>query len=224
MKAADLILNAANMAGIQAIGDTPEGTYSIYALGRLNALLDSWQVDGLYIPYTTETVQIINASPVTIGAGQTINVSLPRFIRDTSFFRISNTDYPIQWVDQATFNCITNKSAMGTPTIAYYDEQFPIGRIYFYPQPQTLEVHLQIDAAFPLFADLTTDYDIGKGYQLALELSLAELLCTGVREVPVELARQAIRARRVLKVTNLRIDEMALPAGVLPCYGWGGWR
>lgn len=220
MKAADLILNAANMAGIQAIGDTMEGTYSIYALGRLNSLLDSWQVDNLYIPYITEISQVITGSPVTIGTGQTINVALPRFIRDTSFIRVSNTDYPLQIVDESTFNAIINKTAGGTPALVYYDEKFPVGNLYFYPKPTSLEVHLQIDAAFPAFADLTTDYDIGKGYQLALELSLAELLCIGVREVPVELARQAIRARRVLKANNLRIPEMSLPDELRPSYGW----
>jgi hypothetical protein len=220
MKAADLILNAANMAGIQAIGDTMEGTYSIYALGRLNSLLDSWQADNLYIPYIAEVSQVITGSPVTIGAGQTINVALPRFIRDTSFIRISNTDYPLQIVDESTFNAIVNKSAGGTPTLVYYDEKFPVGNLYFYPKPTSLEVHLQIDAAFPIFADLTTDYEIGKGYQLALELSLAELLCVGVREVPAELSRQAIRSRRVLKANNLRIPEMSLQDELRPSYGW----
>jgi hypothetical protein len=220
MKAADIILNAANMAGIQAIGDTTEGTYSIYALGRLNSLLDSWQVDELYIPFTTEVVQTVTGSPVTIGTGQTINVALPRFILDTSFFRLSNTDYPLQWVDQATFNCIANKSATGTPTLAYYDAQFPVGNVYFYPKPQSLEAHLQINAALPQFADLTTDYDIGKGYQMALECSLAELLCVGVREVPVELARQAIRARRILRLTNLDVPQMRLLDAIMPAYGW----
>ncbi len=221
MKAADLILNAANMAGIQAIGDTMEGTYGIYALGRLNSLLDSWQIDGLYIPFTSEIVQTVTGSPVTIGAGQTINTALPRFINDTSFFRIAATDYPLQIVSQERFNAISSKYAEGVPSVMYYDEKFPIGNLYFYPKPASLELHLQINAVFPVFADLTTDYDIGKGYQLALELSLAEILCIGVRDVPAELARQAIRARRVLKTTNFRPTEMALPSELARrSYGW----
>jgi len=212
MKAADLINNAAIMAGIQAIGDTMEGTYSIYALGRLNSLIDSWQIDGLYIPSITEIVQTVTGNPVTIGTSQTINVSVPNTILNTSFFRTSGNDYPLSIISESQYNLIQAKTTTGIPNVVYFDSASPIGRLYFFPVPTAMELHLQINSTLPSFADLTTDVNIDKGYQAALELSLAEMLLLGVKEVPAELSRQAIRARKILKVNNLRIDEMNLPS------------
>ena len=208
MKAITLINNAALASGIKSLSDELDGTYAVYALNRLNSMLDSWQMDGLYIPFVQEITATVTGSPVTIGAGQAINVPLPRFIRNTSFFRSNNNDYPLNFVTEAEFNAIGSKTVNSIPNTAYYDEKFPVGNIYFYPKPAAMELHLIIDSVFPNFTDLTTDYDIGKGYQLAIELSLAELLCIGVRDISPELQRRAYAARRILRQTNQDIPIM----------------
>jgi hypothetical protein len=216
-KASDIINTASVLCGLKAAGEPISGDEDSYGLSMLNAMLDSWQADNLYIPYVTEVIATVTGSPVLIGTGQTINVARPKFIRDTSFIRSGGLDTKIWWLSEADFNEIPVKSATGTfSNWGYYDEAFPIGRIYLYPQPTNSELHLQIDATLPQFADYTTDYDIDTGWLMALYLSLAEYLCIGVREPPAGLMQKAMLARRQIRNNNAQINTLQIDTNLLP--------
>ena len=206
--AQQVIDQASTMAGIKAIGDPLDGDSNSYALLCLNAMLDSWQTENLMIPFVSETVATATTNPVTIGAGQTINVARPKFIRDTSFIRSNNIDYPITWITEADYTNIFNKSLSSTIAwYAYYDGQFPVGNIYFYPNVSGASIHLQLDAILPQFADYSTDYAIDKGYLLALYASLAEILCIGVKPIPPDVALLANNQRNLIRQNNLKINR-----------------
>lgn len=212
MKAESLIETACEYAGIKALGSPLDGETLSVGLSRLNSLLNSWQADNLFIPYVQEIVQTVTGNPITIGTGQTINVARPRFIRDTSFVRTNNNDQQIEVVDQQRYNLICNKLATSIqPWAGYYDNQFPVGHIYLYPAPVGSELHLQVDATLPQFADYTTDYPVDYGYQLALELSLAEKMCIGIKQVSPDLTRDAKNARATIRTNNAVIPVLKLP-------------
>jgi|WetSurMetagenome_2_1015567.scaffolds.fasta_scaffold00310_28 hypothetical protein len=212
MKAAKLIEKATTYAGIRALGSALDGDTLDFGLAVLNSMLESWQEDNLFIPYVQDIVTTVTGSPVSIGTGQTINVARPRDIKDTSFIRFNGVDSPIKLVSEEEYNRIANKSLSSVYSwIGYYDKQYPVGHLYLYPAPTNSSLHIIVDAVLPQFADYTTDYNIGIGYQNAIELSLAELLCLGLRALPSGLEKQAMLARKVIRRNNVSIWPMELP-------------
>lgn len=218
--AVNIIEEAYTYAGIKALGSQLDGETLAQGLSRLNSMLNAWQSDNLFIPYVSEVVTTVTGSPISIGTGQTINVTRPRFIRDTSYVRYQSQDWPIQWVNQPKFNELYNKTWSSTyPMYGYYDNQFPVGHIYFWPKLSSSELHLQLDAILPQFADYTTDYPIDTGWQLALELSLAEKACIGIKNIDQGLRLAAMNARDTIRTNNAVIEELGVPVVVQP-----GWR
>jgi hypothetical protein len=68
-----------------------------------------------------------------------------------------------------------------------------------------VQVYLPCQVQLSAFADLVTDYSIAQGYQRALELSLAEELAMGLRDLPAVVVRNAANARRVIRRSNVEV-------------------
>ena len=204
MKARTLIEDAMVMSGRKALGTSLDGDVLAYGLRRLNQLIDEWQAQGLYIPFTTEITQSISGSPVTIGTAGTISGAMPQYVRDTSFFRIGGIDYKLDWVTIEEFNRIPFKAIDTYPVYASYVPGDIQGKLYFYPRPNNYELHLFVDAVLPAFVDYDTDYAVQKGYQNALTYTMAEICCEGVRDVPQDIARRAMNSRAVVRSNNIK--------------------
>ena len=202
MKASEAITDAFVECGRAALGNPLDSDNLAHGLRLLNRIIDQWKVQSLYIPYTTEIVQNVTGSPITIGTGGTINTTRPSKVLDTSFFRISGIDYPIQWLTQEVYNLIGLKDIDTIPRYGWLSPGLPLSSLYFYPQPINYELHLRLNAALPAFADYDTDYLIEDGYQDAIILTLAVAACRGFREVPRDLERDAATATRVIKTRN----------------------
>jgi len=218
MKAIEAIDKAFTLAGIKALGSPLDGDVVNWGLTLLQGMIDAWQADGLYIPFVTKTVQIVNGSPITIGTGQTIDIARPRFVRNTSFFRVQGIDYPIAWLPQEEYNLIRNKDIQNQwPLYGYYDGVLPVSSIYFWPEPQNSELHLITDCALPSFADVNiTDYSIDVGYSDGIVYELACRACIGIKDVPPDLRRQAQKSVRSIRENNTQPPILNLP---YPLYG-----
>lgn len=199
MKAQEILNFGATIAGRKAIGQPMDGEQAAFLLGLLNTEIDAWQGDGMYIPFLAEIVQNVTGTGITIGTGGVINTARPKFVRDTSFFRISGVDFPIAWKSQEEFNRISAKGISGIPVIGWLEEALPLSRLNFYPAPQNHELHLRLDVQLPGFVDYDTDYDIDDGYENALKWTMAELACMGVRPVPDDVRERAVKARAMIK-------------------------
>lgn len=212
MKASELIEFAFTLAGRKALGQPLDGDSKAQGLELLQVLVDSWQAQGIFIPYTTEITQTVTGSPVTIGTGGTINTIRPLRVLDTSFFRVSNVDYPINWLNQADFNQIIYKAQTGFPSCyGFYNHALPLGSLYFWPVPTANELHLRLDAVLPAFVDYDTDYGIETGYNAALKFSLAEYACYGIKDVPKSIADQAEMARKAIILNNTNVPMWVKP-------------
>lgn len=213
MKAVDAINTAFTMAGRKALGQPLDGDELAWGMALLRGMVDSWQADGLYVPFVTETVQTVAGSPITIGPGQTINVPRPKFVRDTSYFRSSGADFPIEWVNEREFNGIGVKAVKAAlPVYGHYDGALPTASLYFWPAPQDSQLHLVMDAPLPAFADFNvTDYAVDTGYVDAVAYTLAVKACLGLRDVPPDLERQANNAVRKVRLNNARVPRIGLP-------------
>jgi len=213
MKASELIESAFTLAGRKALGQPIDGDSKAQGLDLLQMLVDSWQAQGIFIPYSTEIVQSVTGSPVTIGTSGTINTTRPLRVLDTSFFRVDTQDYPIKWLDQSGYNQIGYKGLIAFPyCYGFYDHALPLGNLYFWPIPSNYELHLRLDAILPAFVDYDTDYNIETGYTNALKLSLAEYACMGIKEVPQSIGVQAEKARKAIIQNNMQVPMWCKPS------------
>jgi len=171
------------------------------------------------------TVTAISSPTVTMSANATLtatdivtyttpgNFAIPRPLRITNAFtRItSNTglDYPINIVGRDKYTAIGIKSIAGPwPTLLYYDPTFPLGNLYFYPNPsQGGELHLWTDTILASFTTINQSVNLPQGYARCIKKNLALELAPEYGKTPSPLlAKQAEQAKDSVKALN------ALPA------------
>jgi hypothetical protein len=216
--ALSIISRSAELIGYKDPDETLNGNDSANFLGVLNDLVDAWNVERLYIVTVAETTASVSASPATIGAGQTINVTRPVRLEPGCFTRVGGVDYPLHIMTRAQYNAIPLKSTTSDiPEAVYYDAGLATGNLYLYPAPSgAVSLHLQMATQLSAFADLATDYSFAPGYKRALEYSLAEELAPGRRPLDPQIARIAANARRSIRRVNLEIPDMDTSSYLTP--------
>lgn len=212
------IINRAYAAiGYKATGETLSGEDASEALDVLNSMIDGWNTQRLFIVEVSNVVGTVSGASATVGAGLTFNTPNPVDMEEGGFARVDGIDYPLELIDRQTYEGLALKTTASTfPQYAYFDRGQPSSIVYFYPAVSgSVQIHLPFQVQLSEFADLTTDYSLAQGYRLALQLSLAEELALGVREVPALLARKAANARRVIRRSNVEVPLLdVMPSGV----------
>lgn len=206
----ELIDRAYTLIGYKDASEPLSGADASYALDVLNAMIDGWNTQRLFIVSVNEVVVNVSGLPIAIGPGQAIDVARPVDIEDGSFIRINNVDFPITWITREEYNDIAYKQVSANVSVyGYYDRNMPTGNIYLWPyQNVNAELHLQLQQQLSEFADLTTQYTLAPGYKKALSYSLAEELAPGVRQLDPLIARSAANARRAIRRTNVEIPQL----------------
>lgn len=170
------------------------------------------------------TILAIGASTITMSANALATVSsaesitytipgdipIPRPLRITNAFtRIttsaSSLDYPLEIVNQDRYSNIGLKGLPGPwPLQLYYNAGFPLGTIYFYPNPSSAGVlHLWTDLILSDFAQLTQAINLPQGYSRALKKNLAlELAPEYGRPASPLLVKQAKESKEAIKDLN----------------------
>lgn len=206
----ELIDRAYTLLGYKDASEPLSGADAAYALDVLNAMIDGWNTQRLFIVSVNEVVANVSGLPITIGPGQTIDVPRPVDIEDGSFIRINNVDFPIEWITREEYNDIAYKHVSANVAIyGYYDQNMPTGNIYLWPyQNVNAELHLQLRQQLSEFADLTTQYTLAPGYKKAISYSLAEELSPGLRQLDPLIMNAAANARRAIRRTNADIPQL----------------
>lgn len=210
MTALDIINRAYTLLGVKAAGESLSADDRQYALDALNALVDSWNTQRLFIVTVQEVVANVSGATATVGSGGTFNTTRPVDVENGAFSRVNGIDYSIDWIDRVTYERLTLKTTTSTfPQYAYFDRNLPTATVYFYPVPSAaVEIHLPLQVQLTQFADLITSYTMAPGYQRALEYSLAEELAPGIRGVDPLITRLAANARRAIRRTNVDVPQM----------------
>lgn len=205
-----LIERGYQLAGMKDPGQAMSGQDMANGLDILNDMIDGWNTQRLYIVSVGETVVTVSGLPITIGPGQTINVTRPISVENGSFIRLNNVDFPIEWITREEYNEIAYKQVTSTVTVyGFYDQGLPTGKLYFWPYQTTgAELHLQLQEQLSSFANLTTDYTLAPGYRKAIAYSLAEEFCGGVRQVPPKVEQIAASARKAIRRTNVDVPQL----------------
>jgi hypothetical protein len=212
--ATKIIRGALDLLGIRGAGQNVDGTVATDMLSLLNTLLDAMQLGPTFAYANTETVFSLPANTIsrTIGPGQQINIARPSRIETSSFIRVANIDYPLESVDQDTYNEIVMKTLSGTwPVVCFWDGGNPLGNVFFWPQG-ACSVHLVTSNAVGNFADLTTDYSLPIGYERMFMYALAEEAAPSFEVQPSARVVQIAQAsRRMVKRNNLTVPQLKIP-------------
>ena len=182
--AQDIITDSLNILGVYAAGETISDADLEQAFTRLNDMLDSWSNESLTCFAILEQSVALTAfqQSYTIGAGGNINATRPIRINDepgSAYIQDSNgNNYPVAVVSRPTWNLIGNRSESVTanvPDTLWYDPQYPLGVLNFYPLPNIAGYTAFWDSYLQLtdFSTLTTAVSLPPGYILALKTNLA---------------------------------------------------
>lgn len=212
--ALQIIDRAYSLLGYKAAGEVLSSDDANYGLEALNAMLDGWQTQSMYIVSKGAVVATISGTSATVGPGMIFDTPRPVRIEDGSFSRLNGVDYDVTEIDRETYASISLKTVRSSfPQYFYYDGNMPTANLFFYPAPVAgVEFHLAVQTQLTAFANLATDYPLAPGYLKALQYSLAEELAPGIKEVPMSLMRIAANARRAIRRTN--VDVPLLDSGV----------
>ena len=148
------------------------------AFDMLNGILAAWSAEGsLIFQKTQETFPLTTAVSYTIGSGGDFDTTRPN---DITYMTVNDgssdqTLYPMSQEQYASISLKTNGST--SPDSFYYDGNFPLGTIYFYPKPVSGNT-VTIYSLKPLtqFTNLTSVFAMPEENRLALEFALSEAI------------------------------------------------
>jgi hypothetical protein len=142
-------------------------------------LIGSWSDDNLMIPHRVNEVLPIpsQASSYSIGTGGDFNTARPLTI-ESAYIRQDGIDYPLDIVPLEQYNRIANKSIQTRPDWLFYENSYPLGKIYFDFQPDTtMSLGLSSLKELTQLTNLSTSISLPKSYERALKFNLAIELC-----------------------------------------------
>lgn len=204
--AVGMITRAMRVATVIGKGEAPDSDESADGLTALNAMLDSWKLDRLFVYRIAENSFTLNVgfNSYTIGVGGNFNIERPVKLEDSCFILVSNIQYPVAVVDEATFTAQQTVGQSQMPRILYYDPAFPLGTIFFdYKPDQAYNFHLKSWASLQQFSSLTTALALPPGHEQAIVFSLAEVF--GVEfgiAIPPKVEQIAVQSRAAIKRVN----------------------
>lgn len=216
----DLITRAMRLSRVIGKGETPDASEAQDGLESLNSMLDSWQIERLFV-YAIRTEQFTwtaNTQAMTIGAAGNWVTDLPTRVDDASSFTINSIDYPVRLIDKDAWSAIPAKTTTSTFPFWIYPEYSPtLVTLYGYPLPSaSITFNLRTWKQLQQFTDLTTVLSLPPGYKRAIVYSLAEEFGGefGV-EVPPKVERIAAKARSNIKRINQTPNIMASEVGYM---------
>lgn len=179
MKAVEIIRTAIEAIGVYAPGENMTAADAARGLRLLNSMMDGWSNENQasYAFLTQSLVLVNNQTRYSIGPDISADVNSVRPLKLVQCYMTDElgNNYPIAIVQQYEWNEITNKEINGQiPTCVFYDPQFPIAYLNFWPAPYlpwtvSFTSYLQLQS----FPNLFTDLQLPRGYVPALQYNLA---------------------------------------------------
>lgn len=171
-------------------GGTPSTNQYTDGLEILNDLINSWSADLSLVYEDTEESLTISAGTqsFTMGASGDQVTARPLEIRVASI-KDGNIEYPMDIIDEKTYQSFPNKASIGIPFRLYYRNTYPNGTVYFeYTTNAQYTLRLQSIKELTVFPDGTTEINLPNHYKRAfisnLAIEWADELGAGKRITP----------------------------------------
>ena len=224
----DLCQSALEDLGVLGAGETMEAGDLQTCFKSLNQLMDQWAAERLMIYTITRTTWTISANDGTYSVGLTgdIAVARPEFITHVNFVDTNvtpNLEYQLYPFTDDDWSRVALKTLTSTlPTNWYYNPTYPLGNLELWPVPtsSTLTGALYAAAATAQFAATSTTVALPPGYERFIVKNLAVEVAAKFGAVPSPgIIQAATDAKRVLKVSNIRLQDMSFEAAALVSRG-----
>lgn len=219
----DQITTALRELGIVGLVDTPESDLSTLALTLYNRILDEWNATrrAIYADVHSSLLAFTaGTNPHTIGPA----ASSPTWSTGTSHRPVSIEGIRITADDGDTYQALTPRSAewwhsltapstaSDYPTDFYYNPAYPLGAIYFSPEPSSASIKAQLWYRTVLSSVALADtFTMPPGYDAAMVETLKEKL-TGLpmfaSAANGDIAAAARKARALAFGNNDRVPAL----------------
>jgi hypothetical protein len=194
MTAREIVIAALDENSILPLGEVPTADELDKCILRLNAMLKSWQTEGML--WKQETI-----TQATVAA--TASVALPTYVRGVNGVRyVESAAYErqMQRFERDEYFRLPNKASAGRST-AYYVERDNAGlTLYVWPVPAAIaSLKIDIDRAMDTVTEGSETVDIPEELQETVYACLA-VRCAGVFGVSIreELAVRATKLERMM--------------------------
>jgi hypothetical protein len=226
MTGLDLLKAAYQEVNILGAGEelTPEDAE--FGLGKLNRLWDNWNADrqATYAEILTTFALTPALSPHTIGPLGTFVVTQRPVTIEGMNLVVAGVKTPIALRDQAWYASLSQPSLQSAPpTDCYYEPNWPLGKLYFYPVPSAAaSVELLTRQVLAAFTQVLV-FTLPPGYLDAIVLTLAEDLAPAYPGAVVtpKLEKNATAARARIFANNQGAPRLVTRDAGVP--GGGGW-
>jgi hypothetical protein len=224
--AQSLIDRAARLVGGVASGESCTLAESTDGLIALNAMLESWQADKLYVYAFVDTAYSLVAGTQSYTVGPAGNFALtPRPPKiEECFVRVSNIDYPVTLLTDEQWFAIATKTDTATyPDRAYYEPSLTTGTLLVYPKPSAVSsLHIVTWTNVASLAALSTSISLPPGYEDAIAFNLAIRWSGPEFQLPIPdyVQRLAIESKATIQRANHRPIMNHSPMGAV----WRGAR
>ena len=215
-----IIKAALRKIGALGAGEEPDAGMFQDALDELNRLLDSWNTERLTVNVINKNEWTISASVsfLTIGPNAQLDQIRPAQLEAGSvFLKDGDIEYEVCPYNQEQWAAIHDKTLTGRPTVFYYEQSFPLGRINFFPiTDKQYNLILYTWNLLSQVSNIEQALALLPGYTKAIVLGLAiDLAPEYGKQAPGEVLAGFIEAKsnlkRINKVTpELRVDDALL--------------
>ena len=219
-----LVTDAATTAGVIDPNESLPDDQAQYILRRFNRMIASWGNERLYIFNTYIDSLALVGGQASYSSSLLAHGNARQW--DNAYVRLvtgsgsppPGIDYPLNLVDQQTYNAVSYKATAAIPTMLYINTDWPNSTLYFFPVPFGA-MTCYIGARQPLESTmtLTTDVDLPPGYEAAIVDSLAvDISPSFGMAVSPDLRDSAIQAKAAIKRNNHTSMEMITDIPVSP--------
>lgn len=221
----DLITLCLKTAGVIGVGQTADATDVNDCFIILNSMLGQWNRQRFIVYHLVDTAfQSTGAEYYTVGTGGDFDI--PRIDEiNSAYARLLpiSADQPIdfylsQIFSRESYSGIVMKKLHTFPSNYWYDADYPMGKVYFWPiaLDEQFEFHIVTKAVIEAFPTITTEIVLPPEYTDALIWNLSCRI-RPLYQLPPEPTQVALAksSLAVIRSANTQIPELMQPAAVL---------
>lgn len=220
--ARDLISLAFRNSGVVGVGQDPTAFDITDAHRMLNMMLAQWS-RRRWLVYRLQDISCTatGAQTYTVGTACDFDVIRPDRL-EGAYFRMSNStpnpvDYELTLIQaREDYSRLALKLLNSFPSYAYYDPEYPVGKLYIWPVPSSqYQIHILVKQAIPQVVSLSDTIYMPAEYQELILWNLAERIRPTYQFPPdPQVSRFALETRNTLFKANTQIPLLEMPGAL----------
>lgn len=223
MKIRDIVTGSLRLIEEVGSGEQPSAESINDGLYSLNSMISSWSIQGgLVYTKSSDTFTLSGGdNSYTIGLTGDFATTRPLSI-DYMTVTSGDVEYTLEELSEQEFVTMALKSVQGIPYGFYYDGNYPLGTIKYYPTPsQDFTVRIYSNKPLSEYSSVNDDLVAPEGYERAFRYNLAvEVAPEYGKQASMSIQKIAIESKNAVRAQNgrngaekMRVDDALLRQG-----------